>query len=112
MAAKGADVASHPESVRWIAGALDDDVGSLAHSQCDHIGFVGLDWNKIIRDDSHDVIVDGELLNAFGTAVDESQPVLLSGLEPEFGYSGIGCAMGAVDKRTVVIHLAVDQVVI
>ncbi len=84
MTAEGADVASHPESVSWITGALNDNVSPLANSQGNHVCLVWLNWDKVVRNDRHGVVVDGELLKTFGAAVDESQPMRFPRLELKF----------------------------
>ena len=57
--------------------------------------------------------VDGKLLDALSTRVDQSETVGLAGLEFELGERRIGSTRRAVrDKRAIEVHLAVDHVVI
>ena len=58
------------------------------------------------------MIIDGEALNTLGTTVDESQTMGLSSRELELGDTSVRCALLAVDQTAVVIHLAVDKVVV
>lgn len=62
------------------------------YPESDHVGGIWFDRNEVISHDGHGVTVNGESLNAFGTSVDQSKAVLLSGGEFEFGDSGIGRA--------------------
>ena len=111
-----ADVGSHPVSTAGIAGALDQDVHSLTNSQSDEVGTVGNHWNKVVGDDGQVVVVNGEIDNAFGARVNDSQKMSLSGLEIELGEASERRAVMRFrikrQQAAVVVHLAVDQSVV
>lgn len=56
------------------------------------LGVVWLDGYEIIRDNSHIMSVDGELLYSFCTGINQPKSVKLSGAESEVGDSGIALA--------------------
>lgn len=88
-------------------------ISTTTYTESNHVGLIWLDWYEVIGDYSHHMVVDGEALNAFGTCIDESQTVGLSGRELEFGNTGARRALLAVgDQTAVVIHFAIDQVVV
>ena len=73
------------------------------------------DWDIIIGDHGHLVIVNAESLNTFRSSVDQSQSVCLASGEFEFRNSSIVCArrfISGSDSRAVEIHLAVDEIVV
>lgn len=72
------EVCAHPKGrVRWT-GSFHDYISALANSECDYVGCVWLDWYEVVRHHCHVVVVDGEALETFGSAVDKSESVLLS----------------------------------
>lgn len=79
-----------------------------------HIGLERNNRHVILGNDGHGVIIDGKPLQAFGSSIDQSQAMCLAACELELGYAGIGCTVGTVGGylAAVVIHLAVDQVVV
>lgn len=63
------------------------------YPESDHVRIIWFDRNKVIGHDGHGVAVDGKPLNAFCASVDQSETVLLSRGELEFGDSGVGRAL-------------------
>lgn len=111
----GADPECLPSLLRLLAVfRLDEDVGTLAHAERHHLGVVRFDGRKVVRDDGHCVLVDGETLRGLGARVYEAQPVRLAWCEEELRNACVGVAAdGWIDRvGAVEVGLAVDQVVI
>lgn len=84
----------------------------LAYSEAHDFSLIRLNGHKVICNDSHRVLINAELLDTFGPSVDQSQPVLVSRRELEFGKTSIVRARRSIsDERAIVIHLAIDQIV-
>ena len=112
--ASGAEVSAHPVGGFWCPNGLHNNITTLTDTESHDVGGVRLDGHEVVGNDSHIVAVDGEALDAFSTAVDEPQTVFLPGVELEFGKTGIRGAVnrGIGDQRAIVVHLAVDEVVV
>lgn len=73
------------------------------------------DGNEVVSNDFHDMAVDREHLDAFGTGVYQPKSVYLAGGEPELGGRGVAEALSSVTSSnggTVEAVSAVDQVVV
>ena len=109
----GTKIRAHPVGRVGFPDTVDDDVASLADAEGDDVGSIRFDWHEIIGDDGHVMAVDGEALDTFGTAVDQPEAVLLSGVELELGDASVGRAgLAAGDEGAVVVHLPVDEIVV
>ena len=80
MCCKGArgDGGPHPDRGVCRAVSRHEDVNSLANAKGDNIGLVGFDRHEVVRDDRHGVLVNGEMLQAFCTCVDETKAMGLA----------------------------------
>ena len=107
------DVGSHEDGIGGIAVGGDENVCSLGDSERDDVGLVGYDGHKVVRNHGHGMIVNGEFLNTFTTGIDQSKTMGFAGLEPEFRDACIRGACGtARDQGAVVVHFAVDEIVV
>ena len=125
------DGGAHPVGGVGGASGLNDYVGALAnlkresvrhsdisgpaaaHSKRHNVRLIWVDWHKIIRDDSHRMLVDAELLDTFSTSVNQPQSMRLPGGEMEFGKSSIVRTRRSIsNERAIVVHFSVDQIVI
>lgn len=102
---------AHPHKVAGLSGGLNNNIGPLTNTKSDKVGLVWLDFDEVVGDDGHLVVVDAELLDTLGTGVDEAEEVLLARLEAEFRNTSVRRA-GVGGVSTWVVHLAVDQVVV
>lgn len=82
------DSGAHPVDGCRIAGGLNNHVGALAdlskesvrlpdafahvpaYSEGDDLGLIRLNWHEIIREDSHRMSINAELLDTFSTSID------------------------------------------
>ena len=106
------EIRAHPDGrVSW-ACSRNNDIGTLANTESDHIGSVWLDGHKIVGNDCHVETINGETLNTFGATVDKPESVLLARLELELRKTSVRCArLGLVcDQSAVVVHFAVNQI--
>lgn len=106
------EIRAHPDGRVGWACSRNNDIGTLANTESDHVGSVWLDRHKIVGNDCHVKAINSETLNAFGAAVDKPKSVFLARLELELRKTGIGCArLGLVcDQSAVVVHFTVNQV--
>lgn len=106
------EIGAHPNRRVGWAGSRHDDIATLTNTESDHVSSIRFDGHKIVSDDCHIEAIDGETLNAFGAAVDQSQSVLLAGLELEFRKTGVRSALLSFvcELSAVEAHLAVDQI--
>ena len=107
------DVGSHEHGIGGFAVGGDQNIGPLSHSERDYVGLVWLDGHKVVRNHGHGMIVNGKLLNAFTSGIDQSKTMGLAGLKPEFRDACIrsACSTGR-DLGAVIVHFAVDKVVV
>lgn len=71
--------------------------------------------NKIIGNDSHNMTIQREFLDAFGTCIDQSKSVNLSGDECEVGYASIALARGCIawsHRGAIEVVSSLDEVVV
>lgn len=108
------EIRTHPEGRVGCPSSLYKDISALTNTESDHVGVVWHDRHKIVGEDCHVVVINGETLDAFSAAVDEPESVRLAGLKFELGEAGIRRALlGFVGElRAVEAHLAIDQVAI
>ena len=83
------EIRAHPNRRVGWAGSRHDNIATLTNTQSDHVSSIWLDRHKIVGNDCHIEPIDGETLNAFSTAVDKPESMLLAGLELEFRKTGV-----------------------
>jgi hypothetical protein len=72
-----------------------------------------MDGDKVVGDNCHSMIVNGELLKTFGSGVDQSQTVSLSRFKPELRKTRIRNASGAIEsERAIEVHLPIDEIIV
>ena len=125
------DGGAHPVGGIWVACGLDDHVGALADLWCwfsrcsdygcwrlayskgHNLGLIRLDRHKVVCNDGQLMPVNAELLYRVGTSINQPQPMLLASRELKLRKTGVVRAWRSIsDKRAVVVHLPIDQIII
>lgn len=74
---------------------------------------IRFDGYKIVGNDCHHVVIDGEMLEASRPPINHPQSVSFSTSQPELGQTCVARARGAIrHQRTVGKHFSVDQVIV
>ena len=63
---------SHPIGISGLADSFDNNIGTLANAEGDHVGLIWLNRNEVDRHHSQLVAIQAELLDSFGTGVNEA----------------------------------------
>ena len=107
------EIRSHEDCRGGGQVRFDKNVCALANTESDHVGIVWLHRDEIVRNDSHGVVVDAEALDTLGSGVNQPKTMGLPLSELKLGNTSVRSARYSSGSfRAVVIHLAVDQVIV
>ena len=104
------NVRTHPNFIRRLPRTVDDNVGTLSHSESDHACVIRFYGHEIVRDYLHGVPIDSKFLHSIASAVDQTKKMILARGEFEGAVSRRLTRQVGLGAREA--HLAVDQVAV